>query len=130
MAVGPSAPPIMPIEAATPSAKPMACAEEGDEYAHLRGGSEKETYGVGDEGTEIGHRSDAQEYETWINAELYAQVQVINEPGAFRKAGPCNVTALEQLRMVHARARQIAQQHTESYRKQEHRLELLNDSQV
>ena len=61
--VGPSAPPMIPMAAASPiSKRPVARgAPECDEYAELRRGSEEQGPGVGDDGAEVGHCTDAQE---------------------------------------------------------------------
>ena len=75
IAVGPSAPPMMPIDAALCGEKPSARApEEGDEDADLRGGAEQQALGVRQQGREVGHRADAQEDERREDAGADAEV--------------------------------------------------------
>jgi hypothetical protein len=71
MAVGPSAPPMMPMEAASGPVKPRQIAPtEGTEDAELRGRAEQQALGVGDQRAEVGHGADAHEDQRGIHAAL------------------------------------------------------------
>lgn len=62
MAVGPSAPPMMPIEPLCSGENPIGIgAEERHEDADLRRSAQQETLGIGDQRTEIGHGAYAPE---------------------------------------------------------------------
>ena len=69
MAVGPSAPPMMPM--ALGEAHETA-AHEGDEDAQLGGCAQQQGLGVGDEGTEVRHSAHAHEDQAGIDAQLDA----------------------------------------------------------
>ena len=80
MAVGPSAPPIIPTEDDFSSAEAHeTAANESHEDAQLRGSTQQQALGVGDQGAEVGHSAHAHEDETGIDAQLDAQIQHINE---------------------------------------------------
>ena len=63
IAVGPSAPPMMPMEAASWAVNSPDAdgGHEGNEDAELGGSPEQQRFGVGDQGAEIGHGADAEE---------------------------------------------------------------------
>ena len=62
MAVGPSAPPMMPMEAACGPVKPSRIApKKATKHAELRRRAEQQALRVGDQRAKVGHRADAHE---------------------------------------------------------------------
>ena len=53
------------------------CQDKGTVDAKLRSRAQKQALGVGEQRTKIGHRADAEENQTGVNAGLYADVQKI-----------------------------------------------------
>ena len=121
MAVGPSAPPMMPMDPAPWRSNPIAPGQqEGDEDAQLGGRAEEEALGIGDQRSEIRHRADPHEDERRVDAELDAVIQVIQE-----------TARLPVLASVHdAAQRYVRQEHAEGDGHEQERLELLDDAQV
>ena len=91
-----------------------------DKDAQLRRRAQQQRLGVGEQGAEIGARAYAQEDQTGINAQLDAQIQIIQQAGGNRghhaadldlfasgQRRPVHVTAREQLFMIEVRARQV-----------------------
>ena len=80
MAVGPSAPPMMPMEAACGPVKPSRIsAEEGDEHAELRRRAEEQALRIGDQRAKVGHRADAHEDDGRIDTGLDADVEHVKQ---------------------------------------------------
>ena len=72
MAVGPSAPPMMPIALDSGPEAHETAAHEGDEDAQLGGRAQQQGLGVGDEGTEVRHSAHAHEDQAGIDTQLDA----------------------------------------------------------
>ena len=102
-----------------------------DEDTQLGSGAQEQGLRVGDKGGEIGARAHADEDKAGIDAQLHAQVQVVEQPAvAGAKLRPVYLAVGKDLRMVHPGARQVRQQHTEGDGQEQKRLELFNYSQV
>ena len=61
--------------------------DEGDKDAQLRGSAQQQALGVGNQGTEVGHAAHAQEDQAGVNAQLHAQIQVVQHAGSNDLAG-------------------------------------------
>ena len=72
MAVGPSAPPMMPSAGFRAGEAHETAAHEGDEDAQLGGRAQQQGLGVGDEGTEVRHSAHAHEDQAGIDTQLDA----------------------------------------------------------
>ncbi len=137
-----------------------AAADKGHEDAQLGGRAQEQGLGVGDEGAEIGARAYAHEDEAGVDAQLHAQVEHVDEAhgdglthldsaqhrvgdpqgaqlieellgnGRSAELGPVGVSAGEEDLVVHARARQVRDEHTEGDGQQQQGLELLDDREV
>ena len=126
MAVGPSAPPMIPMEPAWAGVS----AEERREDADLRGGAEQEALRVGDQRAEIGHRPHADEDQAGVDTQFHTQVEVVEQSGVSHENIPVDMSVGEKLGMVQVRTGQVGEQHAEGDGEQQQRFELVPDSQV
>ena len=111
MAVGPSAPPIIPI----------ACERDhvGTEDSELGRSAYRHQLRVGDKGREVGHRPDAEEDQGRIETVLHPEIEVIQHRTLFIDTD------------LHAVGKgNIADQYAEAYRHEEHRLHLVFDTEI
>ena len=104
----------------------------GQVDAQLSGRAQDQGLGVGDEGTEVRHGADAHEDQAGVDAQLDAEIEVVEKTTVFGicQNGPVDVAALVDLRVVEFRARQVGEQHAEGDGEQQQRLELLHDRQI
>ena len=80
MAVGPSAPPIMPIEAAASAGKASAkAADKCNEYTNLRGSAQKQRFRACDKRLKVGHCAYTYKYKAGVNAGLNADIKEIEQ---------------------------------------------------
>ena len=105
-------------------------AHEGDEDAQLGSRAQQQGLGVGDEGTEVRHSAHAHEDQAGIDAELHAQIEVIEESRLGDENIPVDVPPGKKFRMVEVRSGKVRQQHAERDGQQQQRFELMFDGQV
>ena len=79
IAVGPSAPPMMPIEAASGPEKPMHTARKNAK--NTPSCAQKQTLGISQQRTEVGHCANAEEYKRGVDTGLNADIEKVKEPG-------------------------------------------------
>ncbi len=109
----------------------QVCADVGHENAQLGGCAQKQGLGVGDKGGKVCARAHAYEDKAGINAQLYAQVQVVQKAAVTgAELSPVDMAVGKELGVVHPRAGQVRQQHTEGDGQEQQRLELFHYSQV
>ena len=105
-------------------------ADEREENTKLRRGSQQEALGVGDQRAEVGHGAHAHEDKAGIDAELHAQIEVIEESRLGDENIPVDVPPGKKFRMVEVRSGKVRQQHAERDGQQQQRFELMFDGQV
>ena len=66
-------------------------AEDGSEDTELRRRAEEKCFGVGEQGGEVGQRSDAQEYQGRENGQVHAQTEVVKQTPTLHQAGRGNI---------------------------------------
>ena len=138
----------------------QAAACVGHEDAQLGGRAQQQGLGVGDQGTEVGARAHAHEDEAGVDAQLDAQIQYVKQAhgdglshlhriddiggypqviqfvnkrlvnGMTAEDLPVDVSAGKENLMIHLRAGQVGDEHTEGNRQQQQGLELLHNRQV
>ncbi len=149
MAVGPSAPPMMPMEAASGPVKPRQIApKKATNTPSWAAAPSSRLFGSAISGTKVGHRADAHEDEGRIQTGLDADVEDVQQTGVLLDVLIANQhiavvnrdTGLAMVRRVgddlidrlihNARQRQVRQQHAERNRHQQQRLKLLDNRQI
>ena len=105
-------------------------AEERHEDADLRRSAQQETLGIGDQRTEIGHGAYAQKDQAGVDAQLDAQVKVVQQARLRDEDVPMDMPSGKELGVVEIGAGQVRQQHAECDGQQQQRLELMPDSQI
>ena len=135
-------------------------AHKGHEDAQLGGSAQQQGLGVGDKGGEVGAGAHAHEDKAGVDAQLYAQVQHVDEAhgdglahghraahglrdpqllqvrqelrrdGVSAEELPVDVAAGEEDLVVHLRAGQVGDEHAEGDGQQQQGLELLDNRQI
>ena len=101
--------------------------------------AQQQALGVGNQGAEVGHSAHAKENQAGINAQLDAEIQVVDQAGRDGAAvgqsrsaecRPVDVPSVKQFAVEHVGAGQVGQQHAEGDRQQQQRLELFDNGQI
>ena len=130
MAVGPSAPPMMPMEAVGEAEE--LSADKGEEDAQLCGSAQQQAGGAGDQRGEVGHGADAEEDQRGVNAQLDTQINVVRHAAGGTQQRPVDVVGFvdEDVHVEDAVQGQVGHQHTKADGQQQQGFKLLGDGEV
>ena len=112
--------------------------EEGGEDTQLCGSAEEETLRVGNQGSEVGHRTHTEEDEAGIYTHLHANVEDVEQTtlshdmtiAVVERTLLIQELIVPHLRVEQARCRDVAEQHTEGDGQEQQGLVLLLDGQI
>ena len=104
---------------------------KGGKNAQLSARPDEQAFRIGDKGRKIGHRADADEDKTGINAELYAQIHHVDKAAVPEDREIIDLTrADEHFRVKKIRAGHIGQEHSDGDRQKQERFIALPDGQI
>ena len=119
----------------TGKAQPLG-AQEGGEDTQLRSSTQQQALRVGDQRTEVGHGTNAQEDQRRINTQLNAHVEHIAQAAVVQDVNPGGVQqnfvahTNKVLHVDDVAAGQVGQDHTKRDGQQQQRLKAADDGQV
>ncbi len=103
MAVGPSAPPMMPMALDSCPVKHKAAADKRDKNTELRRRAQQQALGIGDEGAEVRHGANAHENKAGINTQLHTEVEDVHQSRADRYVREGHAVVGRSLLRLHQR---------------------------
>ncbi len=102
-----------------------------NEDAQLGGSSQQQSLGVGNQGGKVCASAYAHENQAGVDAQLYAQVQIVQKAAmASAQLCPVDDAVRKELGVVHTRAGQIGQQHTKGNGQKQQGLKLLDNGKI
>ena len=112
--------------------------DKGGKDTQLGGSAQQQALGIGNQRTEVGHRTNAQENEAGIDAQLDTDVEDVQKSAVGQYVAvvmvvwTCCVQELvvPELCVEQVRTREVGEQHTERDRQKQQRLILLDYGQI